>query len=152
MSTAFSGQMTAITGAIERAASAAQERHESSCQQLLLETGRITSGQAEFRQHFDDSITVVIDDVAGVLGATQAVLREVGELRKSIADLRGECIDPINGRIESQATAFRESVSQLEQSMRQGFDDLTERLTVTRTTAAVAAIAAIAAAVIAFVR
>ena len=100
---------------------------------------------------FTDS-PVVVDDVAGVLGATQAVLREVGELRKSIADLRGECIDPINGRIESQATAFRESVSQLEQSMRQGFDDLTERLTVTRTTAAVAAIAAIAAAVIAFVR
>ena len=152
VSTAFSGQMTAITGAVERAASAAQERHESSGQQLLLETGRITSGQAEFRQHFDDSITVVIDDVASVLGTTQAVLKEASELRQSIADLRKESIEPIVSRLEAQESSAQSSAAQLGQLVQQRYDSLGEKVLGVQIAAAIAAIAGVVAIIIALVR
>jgi chromosome segregation ATPase len=108
VATAFGGQMAAITEAIGRVDSAAQERHEAGVRHLQSETAQLAATQAEHGRQGVESMMAVRDGVGEVLGATQGVVKELGDVRQSIVDLKRIGIDPIADKIERQAQSSSE--------------------------------------------
>ena len=152
VATAFGGQMAAITEAIGRVDSAAQERHEAGVRHLQSETAQLAATQAEHGRQGVESMMAVRDGVGEVLGATQGVVKELGDVRQSIVDLKRIGIDPIADKIERQAHSSLESIRQLEGAIARAVEPLAEQVTIVRTLAGVAAVAAVVAVVVALVR
>ncbi len=152
VATAFGGQMAAITEAIGRVDSAAQERHEAGVRHLQSETAQLAATQAEHGRQGVESMMAVRDGVGEVLGATQGVVKELGDVRQSIVDLKRIGIDPIADKIERQAQSSIESIRQLEGAVARAVEPLAEQVTIVRTLAGVAAVAAVVAVVVALVR
>ncbi len=152
VATAFGGQMAAITEAIGRVDSAAQERHEAGVRHLQSETAQLAATQAEHGRQGVESMMAVRDGVGEVLGATQGVVKELGDVRQSIVDLKRIGIDPIADKIERQAQSSIESIRQLEGAIARAVEPLAEQVTIVRTLAGVAAVAAVVAVVVALVR
>ena len=152
VATAFGGQMAAITEAIGRVDSAAQERHEAGVRHLQSETAQLAATQAEHGRQGVESMMAVRDGVGEVLGATQGVVKELGDVRQSIVDLKRIGIDPIADKIDRQAQSSSESIRQLEGAIARAVEPLAEQVTIVRTLAGVAAVAAVVAVVVALVR
>lgn len=149
---AFGGEMDTIKEAIGRVESAAQEQQAVVIRHLQSQAAQIVAMQADLGRQGEEAMSPLRDGVGEVLGATQGVVKELGDVRQSIVDLKRIGIDPIASQCDRQSQASLEAIRQLEGSMSGGVKSLTHQLALVRTIAALAAIGAAASVLIALVR